>query len=390
MSNGYTVQALSLCIQTRTVAAVEGAPGTGKTASIEQIAEQLNVPLWTVLGSISDPTDFGGIPVVADSSTVDGREVQRVRKAPPMWAWEAHEASTQAKEGQLAGIVFADELTTSPPAVQAAMLRILLSDHYGRHWVGDLPIPSQNIAFITAFNPPEIAAGGWALAAPLANRLVHLAWPSEASHWAEGIVQGWPEVSMSTLPPNWRAEIPEQAGIVASYIQTNRDQLQAMPKEEDKLSKAWPSCRTWDMAIRMLAACEASGARKEVQHLLVEGCIGNGAAVAFLRWRRDLDLPNPKDVLKNPETAKLPHRSDQVLAVASSVVGYVLEHNTKGNWEASWVYLQRLADEHSKDTVIPAARRLARGDKPEGVSIPKVAVELGNLLREIDQLKGGA
>ena len=54
-----------------------GDPGIGKSALIHAAAEADGVPCETVIGSLREPSDFAGLPVVTD----DG-----VRLEPPAWA----------------------------------------------------------------------------------------------------------------------------------------------------------------------------------------------------------------------------------------------------------------------------------------------------------------
>lgn len=59
-----------------------------------------------------------------------------------------------------AGYLFLDELSTAPPAVQAAMLGVALERR-----VGDLVLP-RAVQVVAAANPPERAADGWDLSPP--------------------------------------------------------------------------------------------------------------------------------------------------------------------------------------------------------------------------------
>ena len=122
-----------------------------------------------MIGSIREPADFAGLPVVIDGA---------VQMAPPLWARRLAAAGH--------GLLFLDELTTAPPAVQAAMLRVVLE-----RVVGDLSLP-EAVRVVAAANPPEEAADGWQLSAPLANRLVHLDWPVEAKAVSRGIALASP------------------------------------------------------------------------------------------------------------------------------------------------------------------------------------------------------
>src|SRR5258706_11865548 len=91
-----------------------GDPGTGKSSLIQAAAAADDVPCETVIGSLREPSDFAGLPVVTD----DG-----VRLEPPAWAKRLQAAQ--------AGYLFLDELSTSPPAVQAAMLGVALERRGG-------------------------------------------------------------------------------------------------------------------------------------------------------------------------------------------------------------------------------------------------------------------
>ena len=117
-----------------------GAPGTGKTSAIKAMADAAGLPCETVIAAIREPSDFSGLPVIVDGV---------VRFAPPRWAERLAEAGR--------GLLFLDEISTAPPAVQAALLRVVLE-----RVVGDLELP-EGIVVVAAANPPELAADGWDL-----------------------------------------------------------------------------------------------------------------------------------------------------------------------------------------------------------------------------------
>src|ERR1700747_2039503 len=80
-----------------------GDPGIGKSSLIQAAAEADDVPCEIVIGSLREPSDFAGLPVVSEEG---------VRLEPPSWAKRLKEAG--------GGYLFLDELSTSPPTVQAA------------------------------------------------------------------------------------------------------------------------------------------------------------------------------------------------------------------------------------------------------------------------------
>src|SRR2546430_16043910 len=122
----------------------------------------------------------------------------------------------RAGAGRVAGAgqgrLFLAELSTAPPAVQAALLRVVLE-----RAVGDLTLPDE-VAVVAAANPPEQAADGWDLSAPLANRLCHLAWQTEPRSVADGLAGGWSAPVVPALPEGGQAEGSLSRGLVAALL----------------------------------------------------------------------------------------------------------------------------------------------------------------------------
>src|SRR6202163_48638 len=189
------VEALGVAVAAHVPVLLWGAPGTGKTSTIRAMAEAMGWPCETVIASIREPSDFAGLPVVVG----DG-----VRFAPPGWARRLAESGR--------GLLFLDELSTAPPAVQAALLRVVLE-----RVVGDLELP-QDVSVVAAANPPEQAADGWDLSAPLANRLCHLAWEIDPRAVADGLAGGWAAPVVPTLPQGWAAELGLALALVAAFL----------------------------------------------------------------------------------------------------------------------------------------------------------------------------
>ena len=97
-----------------------GIPGAAKTALVYEFARSLERECYAFIGSIREPSDMG-IPF-------QSAEADYYNLSPPKWA---HLMSLDPGKW----ILFLDELTTCPPATQAAMLRVVAERH-----VGDLPL----------------------------------------------------------------------------------------------------------------------------------------------------------------------------------------------------------------------------------------------------------
>lgn len=274
-------------------------------------------------------------------------------------------------------MLFLDEASTAPPAVQPPMLRLV---HERK--VGDNFYLGDDVAIIAAANPPEQAAGGWDLAAPLANRFWHLDWDFDPIEWTHGFLAGFPPIDLPRLPENWKTFLPAARGLIAAFISKRPNLALDVPAEESKASRAWPSPRSWEMASVLLAAAMSISANDDIRALLVGGCVGTGAAAEFIPWCREMDLPDPEELLKNPRSVKLPSRGDRAYAVLASVVSAIASNNTKDRWEAGAVLIG-IAGKQKQDIAAQGLISLARLKQNSYTAPP----EIGYLLTLFNAVK---
>jgi len=352
-----TVEALGLAVAAGVPVLLWGAPGTGKTSAITAMAEAAGLPCETVIAAIREPSDFSGLPVI------DGGVVHF---APPRWAERLAAAGN--------GVLFLDEISTAPPAVQAALLRVVLE-----RVVGDLPLP-PGVVVVAAANPPELAADGWDLSAPLANRFCHLDWEVDAMGFAQGIAGGWKAPRVPTLPPAWESHLALARGLVSAFISVRPALTLDVPSDAAQAGRGWPSPRTWEMAARLWTAADVAGASHEARAALVTGAVGDAAGLQLLTWQLEMDLPNPEDVLADPEGMELPDRGDRAYAVLSAVAAAVAANPTLDRWNAGWKVLAR-AGERAPDVAAVAARVLAQC-RPEGAAAPPEVKLFAPLLKD--------
>jgi hypothetical protein len=351
------VEALGVAVAAQVPVLLWGAPGTGKTSAIRAMAEAMGLPCETVIASIREPSDFAGLPIVVG----DG-----VRFAPPMWARRLADAGH--------GLLFLDELSTAPPAVQAALLRVVLE-----RAVGDLTLPDQ-VAVVAAANPPEQAADGWDLSAPLANRLCHLSWEADPRAVADGLAGGWTAPSVPLIPDGLQAEEILSRGLVAAFLHARPALACAPPADAASAGRGWPSPRTWEMAAKLMAAGNAAGATQDARSALIRGAVGDGAGIEFLAWLVEMDLPDPEIVLADPSAFRLPERGDRAYAALAAVAAAVAGNPTAERWTAGWRVLGLAADS-APDVAAVAARVLARC-RPEGAALPAEIKRFAPVLRD--------
>jgi hypothetical protein len=194
--------------------------------------------------SLREPADFGGLPIVdPDGGPSSGAcLVPRITFAPPRFAVEA------AADG---GVIFLDELTTAPPAVQAALLRAVVDRAFS-----DLELDPSRVAIVAAANPSSDAAGAgtWCRRSPSAS-------PTSASicrrttgprrspaTGAARIDVRWPGRRPAALAPCTLAggRVPPRTAVAAA----------AAPGRRQPARRGLAVPRIWDYATRLIAAAE--------------------------------------------------------------------------------------------------------------------------------------
>ena len=366
------LEALTLAVAADLPVLLWGEPGIGKTAALTQLAASLDLPLTTVIASVHEPTDFSGLPIVGDDPTVQG-----VPMAPPQWAVELVRAGR--------GLLFLDELSTATPAVQAALLRVVLERR-----VGTLQLP-PGVRIVAAANPRASAADGWELSPPLANRFVHLYWVHDRDVVVRGLGGIWPRAELPSLVPE---RLPEAVAYarraVCGFLEARPTLIHRLPNTETRRGGAWPSPRSWEAALTLLAFGTAASASREVLALLVRGAVGDGPGLELLAHLDRMELPDPESLLADPASAELPARGDLRQAALEAVVAAVGARPQRARWEAGWAVLVRALETGVPDLLVAPATALAalrRDDWEVPEAVERLAGVVG-LARLADQSVG--
>ena len=325
-----------------------GKPGVGKSSLLLGLADAEGLPMETVIASLREPADFAGLPVVQERG---------VELAAPAWA-----ARLAALDE---GYLFLDELTTAPPAVQAAALRVVLD-----RVVGDVALP-RGIRIVAAANPPEQAADGWDLAAPMANRFLHIDHEPATDDWLDGMTTGFQIPASGRVldySPVARAASRAQ---VASFIRSRPDLLHALPADDAATGRAWPSHRTWTMTADVLAFLDPGDTPANL--LAASGLVGEGAATEFIAWRSLNDLPDPADVIDDPASVPWANlEPSRAWATLTAVTAYATADGTKTGWVSAWAPLAAAATAGLQDVAAANARALLKS-RPTGTRPPASA-----------------
>ena len=354
-------RAASVCIAHGLPLALRGRPGVGKTSLIESVSQRLGLACEVVVGSLREPTDFAGLPVVTDKGDV--------RLAAPAWASRAAMATNGS-------VILLDELTTASPAVQAAMLRVVRE-----RVVGEMTLP-KHVRVVAAYNDAD-DCGGYELELPMRSRLVHMNVTPDIDTFTTGITSGWsidpapaPQIDMSAVAVHRQ----KWSNMVAAFIKSRPTMLECPPPKGSW--GGYPTPRTWDMAIAAAAASDASGESDDVRELLIIGCIGPAASTEFVTFAENLDLPSPVDLLADPGSASCvfdTRRPDRNMVILLEVAQEVARSGTAGAWQNAWIIGSHAVSAGFGDLVAWAFRPLP-SLRPSGAVVPQEFARIAEFL----------
>lgn len=350
----------------------EGEPGIAKTAFLRLLAHMFGLPLEVLSPGERGEGAFGVVPVPAEAE--DGAMVL----AYPRPEWTSKFAAPDSR-----GLIFVDELTSAPPALHPPLLGLLLD---GR--VGGWEAP-KGVRRMAACNPVELAAGGYDLPAPVANRVGHLAWtpPTVAQHTAymlrgdddfdldeesedEDEIEGAldPAAEEKRVTAAWGPAYARAAGIEGAFLNRMVGYKNKCPKAGDpKASKAWPSDRTWEMATRAWASSIVHGLTPSETEMFVGAFIGQGIASELFTFAAKQDLPDPIELLDGKiDFSHDPKRLDRTIAVLNSCSATVTPKSCekrKQRSDAFWKLIEKLSSEKKDlDIYVPAVDALIASD----------------------------
>lgn len=229
-----------------------GPPGIGKSSIVAQIAKEQDISFIDLRLSLLDPTDLRGIPFF-------NTKEETALWAPPSFLPDGSKPK---------GILFLDELNTAAPMVQASAYQLILDRKIGEYTLPD------GWAIVAAGNRESDRGVVFRMAAPLANRFVHLEMEASVEDWKA-----------------WAVKAKIHPAIIA-YIAHRPDALFTFGKVDDSRSFATP--RTWEYVNEIIA----SEPEPDLILSMVGGAIGEELAASFLGFMAvSKDLPDLDAIL---------------------------------------------------------------------------------------------
>ena len=335
-------------------------PGATKTSTLRALARAGGVPCRVLSPGTDGEGAFGVVPVP------DGGRITYPR---PEWF------DMFGADG--AGLVVTDEVTTAPAMLQASIMGMLTERR-----VGAAKFPKR-VRVIGACNPVALAANGFELTAPLANRFGHLDWPAPevdvvTAVWSNMIadeytddvpaydadIDGW-LAEEKRVKGLWTEAFSIAVGLVSSFLRAQPQMKNRCPDPSSgQASGPWPSDRTWEYAIRSLASASVHGLSDADSAKFTRGFVGDEAFVAFNAYREALDLPDVAALLDGKATFKHnPARLDRTAAVITAAATMVAAKDSpQSRVDAIWSFFPQWCD-GARDLSVPAMKQLAAAKK---------------------------
>ena len=307
------VRMITAAIKARVVPMLLGSPGTGKSQIIYQIAEAYNLKVIDIRLSQCDPTDLAGFPEVKDGKADYAPMAHFPIEGDPL------------PPGYSGWLLFLDEATSAPPAIQAASYKLVLDRMIGTHKL------HKNVAMVLAGNLETDGAIVHSMSTALQSRLLHLELVVDQKEWL-----AWADVNLKSHR-------------IADFIKFKPGLLYTFSADHTDRTYACP--RTWEFTDRLLGVLD-----EDSPDMLptLAGTISEGVAREFIAFCKVYaDLLKPHEIAANPEGVTVPREPSIIWALTGS-----LSHNmNEDNATQLMKFVTRLPDEFQVVTVREVTRK---------------------------------
>lgn len=291
---------------------IVGMPGIGKTDIVKQASKKYDLLILHPV--VDSPIDYKGLGanVNGEAEFLPYGNLKKMMNA----------------KSKL--IVFFDDLGQATEAVQKAVMQLLLAREINGKKI------SKHVVFVAATNRRGDKAGVSGILEPVKSRfdaIIHL--KPDADEWCQwAIKKGMPKELIHYI--QWRPHM------VADFQPTkdlvNSSVGRTLASVGKKINNGVPSC---------------------IQYAMFEGAAGKKFALEFTGFLKTYkELPTVKEIMKNPDSAKIPESPGAKFAV----MGIVVENATSSNVGAFLTYLDRLGNE-----VTTASMKLLTMKKPDAI-----------------------
>jgi hypothetical protein len=295
---------IAAAIKAKLVVMLKGSPALGKSAIVKQIAAEYNLYVIDMRLSQCDPTDLAGFP------TIDGHKADYLPMKHFPIVGDPLPINPDTGVRYAGWLLFLDEATSAPPAIQAAAYKLVLDRMVGSHHL------HKNVAIVLAGNLETDGAIVHPMSTALQSRLVHLELEVDADEFV-----AWAEAN----------------GIdyrITGYIKFKPKNVYTFSPDHTDCTYASP--RTWEFAHRLLGVMDHTD--RDFLPLLA-GTLSEGVAREFISFCKIHDeLLKPSQIVADPERVRVPTEPSVLFALTGSIA-----HNIKPDTgEAYMKFVSRL------------------------------------------------
>lgn len=278
---------------------VKGEPGIGKSDIITQAALKAEANLVMMHPSVSDPTDFKGMPSVIKTKDMNLAEFLPFGDL------------RKLLEADSLTVCFIDDIGQAPHAVQAALMQLIQARCINGHEL------SEHVVFCGATNDSSHMAGVSSILEPVKSR-----WDTIIELTAS--IEDWKKWALT------RGNMPPE---LIAFLDLRPDLLSAF-KPSRELSNS-PSPRT--------AAAVGKWVNEGITDIeVIAGAAGDGFAAEFIGFLRTYkSMPAIKDIITDPHNTILPDSPACSFAVCAALSFYA----DKKTITPFITYLSRLGSE---------------------------------------------
>ena len=286
---------ITAAIKAGVVPILKGSPGIGKSQIVHQIAQTYNLKVIDLRLSQCDPTDLAGFPTIIGDKADYLPMAHFPIEGDPM---------PRRPDGLLydGWALFLDEMTSAPPAIQAASYKLALDRMIGTRHL------HKKCAVIGAGNLDTDGAIVHAMSTALQSRLIHLELVVDHAEWL-----AWAELNGFTHR-------------ITSYLKYRPDHLYTFSADHTDCTYACP--RTWEFANRLLGVMEEDS--PDLLPLL-SGTISEGITREFLVFCKIFaSLLTVPQIVADPENVKVPVEPGILFALTGSISHNMNADNATG------------------------------------------------------------
>lgn len=301
-------KAIKAAIRTKRTLFIHGSPGVGKSQVTNQASKEEDYHMIDVRLSLLDSVDLHGLP------TVENGVVK----------WAVPDFLPRTERDGAKVVLFIDEMTSAPPAVQVAAYGLVLDRK-----LGDYTLP-EDCVVIAAGNKATDRAVVQKMSKALANRFTHIEMEVDVDDWVDHAIG---------------TDFAEE---VIAFIRFRPDLLHNFdPQDSDP---AFASPRSWEFISDFIKA----GIDRSIEAAMFKGTVGEGPAAEFLGFLRIFrSLTDPDMILMSPHNAPIPDEPATLYATCGSLA----RRAAPDNMDRIITYAERLPPEFAVLLIQDAARR---------------------------------